>query len=446
MIALLVFSAIEAYRIQELSSRQSAEIYHRYAQTGDVLFRIRRLLFLGSIDLRDQFLSREPDRVQVFSQQIAVLRSESDSLLREFEQAKVPGSSPEELRRRMADFWTVLASTNRWTERRRKEDAYDFVQSEIVPRRNAAGQLLRSLVEANNSALKDSETKFALGRRNATVHLLTIVGLCILTALVVALLIMRHAERLEAETARRFGEVEAARQDLRHLSARLLDIQEDERRRLSRELHDEIGQTLTALRIEISHAQAAWRNGAPSVSARLEQARALAEKTVESVRNISLLLRPSLLDDLGLEPALHWLCEDFARRSGVRCAFAGDGLERELPDAHKTCVYRVIQEALHNCEKHSGAGHVAVALQQKPSELTVEVRDNGRGFALDKHGAPLGSAGLGILGMRERVASLGGALNIRSSPGEGTRILVSLPLAASPAAAAAGAVPAGSQS
>jgi signal transduction histidine kinase len=253
-------------------------------------------------------------------------------------------------------------------------------------------------------------------------------GLCILLGLAVAHISLGHAGRLEREGVRRFQEVTQAKQDLEQLSARLLEIQEDERRRIARELHDEIGQTLTALRIEISRAQAAFKAGSASARDRLEEARALAEKTLKTVRDISLLLRPALLDDLGLAAALQWQSEDFSRRAGIPCRYSEEGLEDALPDAHKTCVYRVVQEALNNCEKHSGAGEVRLTVRQSGRELRVEIGDDGHGFRPDSQGNPAGVAGLGILGMRERAAMLGGTLEVETDPQRGTRVRLSLPM------------------
>jgi signal transduction histidine kinase len=144
---------------------------------------------------------------------------------------------------------------------------------------------------------------------------------------------------------------------------------------------------------------------------------------------MSLLLRPALLDDLGLTPALQFQLEEFLRRSGITCDFVEEGVSDQLPDAVKTCVYRVVQEALHNCEKHSGAVSVRVAVRQQSGYLLVEVEDNGRGFMINEQGMPSRSSGLGLLGIRERAANAGGSLVIDSKPGRGTRISMRIPLA-----------------
>ena len=161
---------------------------------------------------------------------------------------------------------------------------------------------------------------------------------------------------------------------------------------------------------------------------RLQRARELAEKTVQAIRNISGVLRPSLLDDLGLVPALQFQLEEFLRRSGIACEFVEDGVMDELPDPIKTCVYRVVQEALHNCEKHSGATKVRVI---GAANAGIPVGRGGRQRLRfrrqpPRHGTP--HHGAGLLGIRERAAIAGGSLVIDSAPGQGTRVSLRIPL------------------
>jgi signal transduction histidine kinase len=257
-----------------------------------------------------------------------------------------------------------------------------------------------------------------------------ILGLSLCVWLAVALLSLGYAKSLERQTERQFRQMSESKKDLEMLSARLVEVQESERKSLARELHDEVGQTLTALRIDISHAQSLYRSGSSGVEDRLDRAHALAERSVQSIRDISIVLRPSVLDDLGLGPALQWQVKDFGKRTGASASFAEEGLHDDLPDEVKTCVYRVVQEALHNCEKHAGATRVKVLVRQAPELLAVEIIDNGSGFERDSSGLPIRSAGLGILGMRERAFSLGGTLAIETARGRGTRVVLSLPLAA----------------
>jgi signal transduction histidine kinase len=226
---------------------------------------------------------------------------------------------------------------------------------------------------------------------------------------------------------------------LQQLSARLLEIEEEGRRQLSRELHDEIGQTLALLQIEISRALGLLPEQPEGARERLRRARDLAERTVQTVRHISLLLRPALLDDLGLSPALQFQLEEFSLRSKIACEFMEDGISDQLPDAVKTCVYRVVQEALHNSEKHSGASSVRVVVRQRADTLVAEIDDNGKGFTVNAQGMPSRTSGLGLLGLRERAALAGGSLAVDSVPERGTRITLTIPLAAPAVAAPAAA-------
>jgi signal transduction histidine kinase len=247
----------------------------------------------------------------------------------------------------------------------------------------------------------------------------------------------KQAQRLHAfadqaaialENARLFEEAEKATERLRALSHRLVQAQEVERRSIARELHDEIGQTLTALKISL---QALQRS--PEVSghvAILEENISVIERVLQQVRNLSLDLRPSLLDDLGLMPALRWYVNRQAERAGFTVVFMADSIEGHLfPDLEITC-FRVVQEALTNVARHARAQHVLVALRQRDTELELMIRDDGVGFdvrsALERaaHGASLG-----LLSMEERVALIGGKMEIESVAMRGAEIRACFPLA-----------------
>jgi len=426
MVALLVFSAVEGYRIQEQSSRNTAAICQRFVETGEQLSHMRRLLFAASLTIRDYLFCKEAVRSAAFRSELRDLADQTRQSLQTLEHS-IGRRQTVELREKINGFLGTVELTIPWPDEQRAAAGFAFIQSEIAPRRGAVSGVLRELMSVNQQLLETSRQQFAASWRAAAARLSIMLVLCIVIGVVVAHASVGHVSRLEAQSIRRFEEVTQAKEELARLSARLLQVQEDERRRLSRELHDEIGQTLTALRIEISHARDAWRAGSPSLSARLNEAHSLAERTVNTIRDISLLLRPSLLDDLGLEPALQQQVEDFSRRSGIRCTLEQTSLDDTLPDSVKTCVYRAVQEALNNCEKHSGASWVRIQALQDGPLLSVEIADNGVGFEVKRHGAALGP-GLGLIGMRERVAALGGRLTLVSAPGKGTKLGLTIPL------------------
>jgi signal transduction histidine kinase len=230
---------------------------------------------------------------------------------------------------------------------------------------------------------------------------------------------------LEAHAHVQYKQVVEARRQLEGLSARLVQAQESERRSLARELHDEVGQALSAVLIELRNLS----TGVPTkseqqLSRHIETIKDLVENTVRTVRNMSLLLRPSMLDDLGLIPALQWQAREVSRQTCIDVTVGTDLISDNLPDEYKTCIYRVVQEALHNCSAHSNATAVRIKVQQEPKRLVLSIRDNGKGFDVKQ------SKGLGLLGIEERVAHLGGKCEIHSEPGSGTALAIELPFIA----------------
>jgi signal transduction histidine kinase len=202
-------------------------------------------------------------------------------------------------------------------------------------------------------------------------------------------------------------------------AARLITVQEEERKRLSRELHDGVGQVITALKMELSRVE-----GSSEDQIRLDRARSHADEALRSIRTVSRMLRPTLLDDLGLEAALQWHLEDFGRRTGIRAELSFElPVEDVLAETVNTCIYRTVQESLNNCEKHSGATLVRVTVSQENHGLVVSIADNGKGMK----SASAAQDGNGIRGMRERAHILGGQLRVESNEGKGTTVNLNLP-------------------
>jgi signal transduction histidine kinase len=424
VIAVLILSAVEAYQIQSGVSQEHLESYRHFVEQDDALATLRRNLWLASITVRDYFIDPSQAQGDLLVSQLGAMKAENEQALRILERAPNHRKVVPQIRKSLGDFWAISEPLPRTMSHATDREQMAFLEREIVPRRGELYNVLIDLGAADQQRLQDSEGEFAATRRKAAQHLLLMLGIGVLLASFVAILSVRHAGHLERTASRHFAHVEQAKRELQQLSARLLEIEEEGRRRLSRELHDEIGQALALLQIEITHAQAAAGGPPEILRERLGRARELAERTVQTIRNISLLLRPALLDDLGLVPALQFQLEDFLRRSGIQCEFVEDGVADELADAVKTCVYRVVQEALHNCEKHSGAHRVRVSVRQLPECLVTEIEDDGCGFELD---AGRGT-GLGLLGLRERAANAGGTLVIDSARGRGVRIALRIPL------------------
>lgn len=213
--------------------------------------------------------------------------------------------------------------------------------------------------------------------------------------------------------------------------ARAIEAQEEERRRLAREIHDGPAQILANVVFRIDVGQKLLARDPARAATELEQLKALVRRSLQDVRRIIFDLRPMVLDDLGLAPALRDYVAGFGESGGVAAAFDVSGQERRLPPAVELAGFRVVQEALANVRKHAAAEHVVVRLTFGPALLRAEVIDDGAGFDPDA-ARPAGDAGetphYGLRSMRERVALLGGRLDVRALPGQGTRIVVEFPL------------------
>jgi PAS domain S-box-containing protein len=222
-------------------------------------------------------------------------------------------------------------------------------------------------------------------------------------------------------------ELKRSQRELRELSARVLEAREEEKTRIARELHDELGQLLTALKMDLAWLRERLPAGDAEVAGKTGQMHEMLEQTVNSTRRIAADLRPLMLDDLGLADAAGWLADDFSRRSGIRCeiSLSGDGAFADLDGNVATATYRALQESLTNIARHSGAKNAWIMLSIEGGRLHLEVEDDGRGIS-DPDLAKARS--LGLKGMRERMTYLGGSLEVARAPRGGTRLRAQVPV------------------
>lgn len=242
------------------------------------------------------------------------------------------------------------------------------------------------------------------------------------TSVLVYLLVAHQLSRRRRASRR----VQEQAQRLRSLSRRLLEVQEEERRAVARELHDQVGQSLTLLHLTLQRAR---REGVSEEE--VEEAARIVSEVVGQVRTLSLDLRPSLLDDLGLVAALRWLVERHDKAVDVDLRFEAGVEEGAIPERLRAPCFRIAQEALTNALKHSGAERVRIRIEEQAGELRLVAEDDGRGFEVDGavDRAEAGSS-FGLLGLRERAELAGGSCRIRSRPGEGTVVEARFPLGA----------------
>jgi PAS domain S-box-containing protein len=219
-------------------------------------------------------------------------------------------------------------------------------------------------------------------------------------------------------------EVRRSREELRALAARLQSVREDERTRISREVHDELGQALTGLRLDFS-----WLKGRlkdrPELAERVQSAVSRIDGTIDTVRRIATELRPSVLDHLGLVAAVEWQAQEFEKRTGITVRLELSSAHPAVDDARATTVFRILQESLTNVARHAGATRVEIALALGPEAITLQVADDGRGISQAERTA---LRSLGLVGIRERAIACGGECTVEGRPGQGTTVIARIPL------------------
>jgi signal transduction histidine kinase len=211
-------------------------------------------------------------------------------------------------------------------------------------------------------------------------------------------------------------------EQLRHLSHQLLLAQEQERKQISRELHDQIAQTLTGINVHLAALKVEAAANTTGLRKKIVRTQRLVEKSVNIVHRFARELRPTLLDDLGLIPALHSFMKGFTKRTGLRIRFTAFSGVEQLSSTKRTVLYRVAQSALANVAQHAHATRVSVSIRKLPGAICMEIHDNGTGFEVERVLFAKRHKRLGLLGMRERVEMVGGSFAIESAPGKGTTI------------------------
>jgi signal transduction histidine kinase len=426
LLALLAAAGIISVRALEQIQAANMQIHRDYQARERTLDQIRSSLSLSGNVVRDYLLLDPGQSVaETLRDELKRIRHEMDAALKAYARSLRPEEKDafQHLSSEVETYWAVLNPIFEWDAKEKRELAYWFVRRELFPRRTAVLNLAREIAVVNEQTLQEGEKQVAgvFARFRGRLQLITwvAVGLGLLLAGVSILYILR----LERSADERYQESVRAREELKELSARLVDVQEQERRAISRELHDEVGQSLSALLVDLGNLAAiAPADGGP-FRQHLDSIKKLAESSVKAVRNMALLLRPSMLDDLGLVPALQWQAREVAKRTGMRVDLVEENVGDDLPEAHRTCVYRVVQEALHNCGHHAEAHSVRIVVRQEAGRLLLTIQDDGKGFDTRQ------VRGLGLVGMTERVAHLGGSFQVLSERGRGTLLRIDLPLA-----------------
>jgi len=425
LIALIALSGYEALSRARTISGRISRAYQNNLEVKDDLEQIRSQLQTSAILMRDYLLDRAATPTDGTPERVEALRGQfNDEVLRL--ESRIPRESLPNLQRMKGEvdlYWTSIRQVFTWSPMEKAEKSAIFIRTR-VPRRAAILAIVSQIEALNQDALAKQKQEVAEQQRELPLFVrrsVIVISLLGLGIVFLTLYWINYLERI-SRTAQRG--IEKAGHQLRRLSQQLVHAQEEERKRLSHELHDEVGQLLTALRIELANLDEARKRTDPVWKEQLAGVKGLAEQALRSVRDLAMGLRPAMLDELGLIPALQWQGREHSRRTGIPVSLEVQGEVDSLPEEYRTCVYRVIQETLTNIARHASARQIIIGVEARQGVLSISVKDDGVGFDTRARGR----RGLGLLGMTERVKKLGGDLQVVSQPGQGSSILARMPL------------------
>ena len=427
LVVLIALLGVGSFRRGAQIQQEILSAHESYRLSEQALNEIRSSIHLSGILIRDFLLDPSHITAELHRNQLAEVRSSMNKALAELERAAGPKDRAllKQLHAELDALWESWQPIFEWTPQQKLALSSLFLRRQVLPRRQTVLAMADETAQLIEASFRRQQRRVERSQADFRAYQTGMLTVALALGVVVAGFSIYRIWRLEHHSEQQRERAETAEHELRRLSRQLVRAQEEERRALSRELHDEVGQALTALRMDLGHLAALREGSAAQFEERLADTKQLVERTMHMVRDLAMGLRPSMLDDLGLVPALEWQVREFSRRSGIPVDLSVDGVLSGLPEGQRTCVYRVVQEALTNCARHAQAQQVRVTIHGSSSQVSLTVQDDGVGFAAGNRGK---SRGLGLIGIEERVRALGGSMEIVSQPGRGTLLRAMLPL------------------
>ena len=407
---------------------EAADVASRYMIAQESLSTVRAMVLLSSVRVRDALLDPTPTNlfdnkfnVEAAYRLVKTSIEEYDPVSGRASQVDQLGrlsSAVEQFHTTSMDILAEASQQNRTTVR-------DILNRHIAPRRDAAVAISEEIQTLNRQAFIARQAALTAIHEAAEERSRLQLGIALVVGLSAMFLTSLYAGRLESMLRHQMRRDASLSADLQQMSAKVIRAQEEERRMISRELHDEVGQVLGTIRMELESAQRAIAAGTATTST-LDEAQSITDGAVQTVRSLSQMLHPAALDDLGLSAALQAALRGFERRHPVRANLQLIDVPDRLPHEVELAAYRIVQEGVNNVGKHARAAECNVRLTGLTDRLLIEIEDDGIGFVEDTD-RPIVARGLGLISIRERANRLGGTFNILSTPGKGTRLVVTFP-------------------
>lgn len=416
LVVLIALSMLAASRkVQDIYAQlDQLNTHHRNVEAK--LRALRSDVHLSSIFVRDYLLDVARERAPEYREQLTEFRRTNMATLTELRPLVRTDDRISSLQTKLDEYWETFDPLFDWTPTEKILRSAGFLRREVVPRREAVLAIAQEIEELNNTNLAAQRAEVAQRHTALANDLDRLRWQTVLLGLAVAVVVVFRLRFLERRS-------DAAERQMRELSQQLVNTQEEERKNLSRELHDHVAQVLTGLRMELGRLERMTAPFNAQVGPAVAGCKALVDDMFRTVHDLALGLRPSMLDDLGLQAALEWHVRDFMGRYAINVDLKTEGDFDALPDKHRTCVYRVVQEAMTNCVRHARAQTIHVSVTAHERQLNVWVIDDGVGLDPARR-----RDGLGLRGIEERVKDLAGTVTISRAPGGGTTLAIRLPV------------------
>jgi len=433
-VTLVIFVIFASYTIREIRWLQDFQVnvVQRNRKASLQLLGLQDDTYQLAVSLRDMTLPESRYPIFYWKGRFSDLHHDMNQRLALESQFAARTPAGDVLRRQLRDildnFWLLSDQAFALADQGHEESARYLIRSELEEQHQTISRVVSQLLTMNDQAQQEAGERVVLVYRRVADDILLLVAILFLVALGTGLYTLQ-ANRKTFERLRHLAEkLQSQSEELRMLSWKLIEVQEQTLRQVARDLHDHFGQILTAIGVTLGRAGQKAGDSEPVFVQDVRATKKIVEETLQSVRDGSQIFRPAILDDFGLDQTLGWFTEQFTRQTGVQVHYTGKLSDGLFPPEAAIHLYRIVQEALSNVARHSGAPEAWVTLVEKDNQLDLEIRDNGKGYEAGPEVKRAAGQGMGLMGMRERAEHLQGSFAVRSAPQRGTIIMVRVPI------------------
>jgi signal transduction histidine kinase len=433
-VTLFIFVVFATYTVREIRWLQQFQVnvVQRNRMASLQLLGLQDDTYQLAVSLRDMTLPESRYPIYYWRGRFSELHEDMTKRLALEAQYAVNAPAGGELRQQLRDmldnFWSLADAAFNLAGQGHEDSARYLIRSQLEEGRETISHVVSRLLDLNDQTQQEAGQRVSSVYEQVSKDILMLTGVLFLVALGTGLYTLQANRRTFERLHHLAEKLQEQSEQLRMLSWKLIEVQEQTLRHVARDLHDHFGQILTAIGVMLGRAGQKALDNDPVFLQDVRAVKKIVEDTLQSVRHESQIFRPAILDDFGLQQTLEWFGEQFSRQTGVQVHFSGKLSEGFTHPETAIHIYRIVQEALNNVARHSGAREAWVTLEEKANQLNLEVRDNGCGFEVDREVKRVAGQGIGLMGMRERAEHLNGSLSVHSAPQKGTTISVCVPV------------------